>query len=120
MDTNIHNNSLNGGGGNNNVIVRIPSTNEYDNIILNNNLNGNIDASTSKSNVWNFISGRQDYTILQNNTMSKYTNRLWNGHGTVSATVYYVVPKTYISGRTDNDWISGDANFRPIFEFNQE
>ena len=106
------------GGGNNNVIIRIPSTNEYDNIILNSNLNGNIDVTTSKSNVWNFISGIQDFTILQNNTMSTYTNILW--HEVIGLTIHNV-PKTYISGTApDYGRVSGFANFRPMLEFNQE
>ena len=117
MDTNIHHNSLNG-GGNNNVIIRIPSKNEHSNILLNSDLNGTIDIATSKLNVWNFISGIQDFTILQNNTMSTYTNILWHEvHGLAT----HNVSKAYISGvAPDYDRVSGFANFRPIFEFNQE
>ena len=42
------------GGGNNNVIIRIPSKNEHIKILLNSDLNGSIDTTSSKSNVRNF------------------------------------------------------------------
>ena len=108
------------GGGNNNVIIRCPSLNEYRIIILNGDLNGNIDTGTSnyKYKVWNFMYGYDaiDYTILQNNTTTVYTNILWNE---VNGLGPFNVPKTYISGGFPGNRVSGDANFRPVFEFKQ-
>ena len=50
--------------------------------------------------------------------MSTYTNILWYE---VQGLMIINVPKTYISGvAPDYGLVSGFANFRPIFEFNQE
>lgn len=58
----------------------------------------------------------KDYTILQNNTTTGYTNILWNE---IDGLVPFNVPKTYISEGVPGNLISGDANFRPVFEFKQ-
>ena len=106
------------GGGNNNVIIRVPSLNEYNTVILNGDLNGNIDMTTSKYKVWNFMYGYDaiDYTILQNNTITVYTNILYNA---ITGVGPFNVPKTYISEGVPGNQVSGDANFRPVFEFKQ-
>lgn len=105
------------GGGNNNVIIRVPSNNEHSTILLNGDLNGNIDNTTSKQNVWNFISGRADYTILQDNSINQYINILWDFIYPDQIINTVSVPKTNINYEYTS--IIGDANFRPIFEFKQ-
>ena len=72
--------------------------------------------TTSKYKIWNFMYGYDaiDYTILQNNTTTVYTNILWNK---VNGLGPFNVPKTYISEGVSGNLVSGDANFRPVFEF---
>lgn len=69
MDTNIHNNSLNG-GGNDNVIIRIPFLNEFNNIIFKSDLNGSITPGSNL--VWNKeLSNLNLKTWSQNNYVEK-------------------------------------------------
>ena len=128
MDTNIHNNSLNGGGGNNNVIIRIPSKNEHSKILLNSDLNGTVDTTTSKSNVWNFELNKGhtnlvDFSILQDNSTYNFINlaTVYNsGYGFDIS--YYNMDKsnTNIISYGNHNWNRTMPCFRPIFEFNQE
>lgn len=117
------------GGGNNNVIIRIPSQNEHNNILLNSDLNGNIDITTSKLNVWNCTKVGMpfddapgfDFSILQNNSTYNFINlsKHWNGGKYVQS--YYNMNKSnkdFIKTNYENDLTL--PCFRPIFEFNQE
>lgn len=83
------------GGGNNNVIIRIPSKNEYINILQNNDLNGTINTTSSKSNVWNFnYSGSTfDYSMLQDNSTYSFSipSKIWGGSYIPS---YYIMDKS--------------------------
>lgn len=113
------------GGGNNNVIIRIPSKNEYINILQNSDLNGTIDTTSSKSNVWNFnYSGSAfDYSMLQDNTTYSFS---------IPSSAYAgssgVIPSYHTMDKSNKDMIYYGWNnsaftvpcFRPIFEFNQE
>lgn len=115
------------GGGNNNVIIRIPFKNEYINILQNSDLNGSIDTTSSKSNVWNFnYSGMTlDFSVLQDNSAYSFNipaaERNWSsGDGYVPS--YYTMDKSNAS-TISYGWQSGNFTlpcFRPIFEFNQE
>lgn len=122
---NIHNNSLN--GGNNNVIIRIPSKNEYINILQNSDLNGTIDITSSKSNVWNFdYSGiTLDFSILQDN--SAYSFNIPAAVIDLTSGGYLPSYYTMCKSNKDNVYYSWNNSsgftvpcFRPIFEFNQE
>ena len=111
------------GGGNNNVIIRIPSKNEHSNILLNSDLNGNIDTTTSKLNVWNFkYDGTGfDFSMLQNNSTYNFINlsKHWNGGDYVQS--YYTMNKSnksIIKYNHNNDIAL--PCFRPMFVFNQE
>ena len=109
-------------GGNNNVIIRIPSKNEHSKILLKSDLNGTVDTTTSKSNVWNFnYSGSAfDYSILQDNSAYSFSipSKIW---GSSYIPSYYIMDKSkntsYYESYKD---IFTVPCFRPIFEFNQE
>lgn len=113
------------GGGNNNVIIRIPSKNEYDNIVLKSNLNGTIDTASSKSNVWNFIPETYntfvDFSILQDNSTYNFINLAAVNIGNGYNISYYNMDKsnTNIIFYGYNNWNRTIPCFRPIFEFKQ-
>ena len=114
------------GGGNNNVIIRIPSKNEHSKILLNSDLNGTVDTTSSKSNVWNFIYDSHyiaDFSILQDNSTYNFINlaTVYNsGYGFDIS--YYNMDKSNANIITYgyNKWCRTMPCFRPIFEFNQE
>ena len=113
------------GGSNNNVIIRIPSKNEYVNILQNSDLNGNIDIASSKSNVWNFnYSGSAfDYSMLQDNSEYSFTIPSKFSNGSSAA-----VPSYHTMDKSNKGVLFYGSNnsgytvpcFRPMFEFNQE
>ena len=114
------------GGSNSNVIIRIPSKNEHSKILLNSDLNGTVDTTTSKSNVWNFKLEQDnilvDFSILQDNSTYNFINlaAVNIGYG------YYI--SYYNMHKSNANFISYSSTklshtmpcFRPIFEFNQK
>ena len=114
------------GGGNNNVIIRIPSKNEYINILQNSDLNGTIiDTTSSKSNVWNFNYGRMtfDYSMLQDNSEYSFIipSRINQGSAN-NVPSYHTMDKSntvVIYYGWQNSGFTVPC-FRPMFEFNQE
>ena len=113
------------GGGNNNVIIRIPSKNEHSKILLNSDLNGTVDTTTSKSNVWNFIYNSYytaDFSILQDNSTYNFINLAAVDEGQGYYISYYNMDKSNTNSISYgyNKWSRTMPCFRPIFEFNQE
>ena len=116
------------GGGNNNVIIRIPSKNEHINILQNSDLNGTIDTTSSKSNVWNFIDERShsafvDFSILQDNSTYNFINLAADADRNSTYHIsYYNMDKSNTNSISYgyNNWSRTMPCFRPIFEFNQE
>ena len=116
------------GGGNNNVIIRIPSQNEHNNILLNSDLNGNIDITTSKLNVWNctkvgipvYDAPGFDFSMLQNNSTYNFINlsKHWGGGDYVQS--YYNMNKSnksFIKTNYESDLTL--PCFRPIIEYRE-
>ena len=122
--SNINIKSDMGEGNNNNVIIRIPSKNEYVNILQNSDLNGNIDIASSKSNVWNFnYSGTTfDYSMLQDNSAYSFSIPSKFSNGSSAA-----VPSYHTMDKSNKNKIHYGYNnynytlpcFRPVFEFKQ-
>lgn len=118
MDT--YNNFLNIGGGNSDYnIIRTPSKTEFDNLVINSDLNGtlNSDFDVRKINVWNYIycaGAYVDFATFQDNTNNTSTrlNRNWpNGP------IYGNYDKDFLSLHNGHDMI--EANFRPIIEYRE-
>ena len=100
--SNINIKSDMGEGNNNNVIIRIPSKNEYVNILQNSDLNGNIDIASSKSNVWNFnYSGTTfDYSMLQDNSAYSFSIPSKFSNGSSAA-----VPSYHTMDKSNKDMV---------------
>lgn len=79
-----------GGGGNSFNLIHIHSKNVFDKIIKKNDLNGTIDISTSRLNVWNISI---PCTSLQDNSYDKqyryfYHNDSWSANYINKLSVY--------------------------------
>lgn len=113
-----------GGGNSNYNIIRTPSKTEFDNLVINSDLNGtlNSDFNTRKINAWNYINYYALYgnVIMDNAAFQDNTNNTsmickWN----------YKSGLTYIN--RDKDFYTPDidnydiliANFRPIIEYRE-
>ena len=109
-----------GGGNSNYNIIRTPSKAEFDNFVVNTDLNGtlNSDFNTRKSNAWNYNNyGHMiaDTTTFQDNTNNASTRFYWHWTNGVS---YPSVDKNFIINGDPNHTIIS-ANFRPIIEYRE-
>ena len=109
-----------GGGNSNYNIIRTPSKAEFDNLVINSNLNGtlNSDFNTRKINVWNYINYSNvimDNAAFQDNTNNTSMRCEWN----------WQIGLSYINYDKDfyttiiNAYDIVSANFRPIIEYRE-
>ena len=121
---NKYNSSLNIGGGNSNYnIIRTPSKTEFDNLVINSDLNGtlNSDFNTRKINAWNYCvssmtsSAFVDFSAFQDNTNNTSTrcNQNWS-----SGPIYINCDKDFHISVNDG-YNNIEANFRPIIEYRE-
>ena len=110
------------GGNSNYNIIRTPSKTEFDNLVINSDLNGtlNSDFNTRKINVWNYIhSGFSgifvDFATFQDNTNNTSTRFYWHWQNGVT---YPGADKNFIVNRDPSNTIIS-ANFRPIIEYRE-
>ena len=110
-----------GGGNSDYNIIRTPSKVEFDNFVVNTDLNGtlNSDFNTRKINVWNYIlcdiDKLADFATFQDNTNNTSTRFYWHWTNGVS---YPSVDKNFIINGDPNHTILS-ANFRPIIEYRE-
>lgn len=109
-----------GGGNSNYNIIRTPSKAEFDNLVINSDLNGtlNSDFNTRKIDVWNYIVCSNvfvDFTTFQDNTNNTSTrfDLKWE-----VGPIYINCDKDFhTSVHTFDDDL--EANFRPIIEYRE-
>ena len=110
-----------GGGNSDYNIIRTPSKTEFDNLVINSDLNGtlNSDFNTRKINVWNYIDyGHMiaDTTTFQDNTNNTSTRFYW--HWQTGISYNPIVDKNFIiNGDLGHTILS--AIFRPIIEYRE-
>ena len=97
-----------GGGNSDYNIIRTPSKTEFDNLVINSDLNGtlNFDFNTRKINVWNYINygnAIMDNTAFQDNPINKSMRCQWHWQDGL----IYINHDILI------------ANFRPIIEYRE-
>lgn len=105
-------------GGNNYVIIRTPSKNEFDQFVINSDLNGNLESDFNKRklNSWNYVNyghGIFDTSTFQNNTNNTSTRFYWHWQNGIS---YPSVYKDVVSNPDPYNTVLS-ANLRPIFEY---
>lgn len=104
-------------------IIRTPSKTEFDNFVVNTDLNGtlNSDFDTRKINAWNYIHiyfyGNKfvDFATFQDNTNNTSTRFDQNWPG---GPIYVNLDKDFHEFFHNNDDVIG-ANFRPMIEYRE-
>lgn len=114
--------SFNGGGNSDYNIIRTPSKAEFDNLVINSDLNGtlNSDFDVRKINVWNYINYIHDDVIMDNTTFQDNTNNTstrlhWNWPGGP----FYTNRDKDFYATINNAYDIESANFRPIIEYRE-
>ena len=109
-----------GGGNSNYNIIRTPSKTEFDNLVINSDLNRtlNSDFNTRKINTWNYINYGNvimDTAAFQDNTNNTSTrfNSSWPG-----GPIYGNYDKDF-HGAIHSAYDNIEANFRPIIEYRE-
>ena len=110
--------SLNVGGGNSFNIIRMPSYEQWTNIVQS-DMNGTIDnSSTNRAQIWNyFISGwgmLKDHTTTQTNTRDICLTN--TNHKYHDSDFFQYINKNSSSGAISNNVDYYTSSFRPIIE----
>ena len=108
------------GGNSNYNIIRTPSKAEFDNLVINSDLNGtlNSDFNTRKINAWNYINYGNtimDNAAFQDNTNNTSMRCQWHRQ---DGLIYLNHDKDFYTPVID-DYDILIANFRPIIEYRE-